>query len=204
MSVFTHPSFWRNQLRQWHWISSALCLVGMMLFAITGFTLNHASEIEGEPKVTTVEATLPEATLPGLSGVENGQTLPTPLAVAVREATGVEVRHIKAEVSEGSVYLALPGPGVDSWIDIDPMTGDLLYERTHRGVIAVLNDLHKGRNSGGAWSLFIDIFALACVIFCVTGLGLMWLYEKGRRITWPLVGLGALVPILLFVLFVHM
>ncbi len=203
MSVFTHPSFWRNQLRQWHWISSALCLVGMMLFAITGFTLNHASEIEGKPQITTVEKTLPEAAVTQLSEAENGKTLPVPLALAVREATGVDVRHIAAEVSEDSVYLALPGPGVDAWIEIDSFTGNLIYERTHRGVIAVLNDLHKGRNSGGAWSLFIDIFALACVIFCVTGLGLLWLYEKGRRVTWPLVGLGAVIPILLFVLFVH-
>ena len=40
-------AFWMRQLHQWHWISSALCLVGLLLFALTGITLNHAGAIEG-------------------------------------------------------------------------------------------------------------------------------------------------------------
>ena len=43
---------WLKQLHQWHWISSALCLLGMFLFAITGITPNHASQIESKPVVT--------------------------------------------------------------------------------------------------------------------------------------------------------
>jgi len=31
-----------RQTVRWHWISAAICLVGMILFAITGVTLNHA------------------------------------------------------------------------------------------------------------------------------------------------------------------
>ena len=41
--------FWLRTLHQWHWISSAVCLIGMLLFAITGITLNHASKIEATP-----------------------------------------------------------------------------------------------------------------------------------------------------------
>ena len=40
--------FWLRTLHQWHWISSAICLLGMLLFTITGITLNHASRIEAE------------------------------------------------------------------------------------------------------------------------------------------------------------
>src|SRR5690349_11172766 len=43
---------WLKTLHEWHWISSAVCLVGMVLFAITGFTLNHAGSIEAKPQVT--------------------------------------------------------------------------------------------------------------------------------------------------------
>jgi hypothetical protein len=53
------------------------------------------------------------------------------------------------------------------------------------------------------WSLFIDLIAAACVVFAVTGLGLLWLYEKSLRITWPLVALGAGLPFIIFMLFVH-
>ena len=36
-------SFWLKQLHSWHWISAALSLVGMILFAVTGITLNPVS-----------------------------------------------------------------------------------------------------------------------------------------------------------------
>src|SRR6218665_2437987 len=52
---------WLKQLHQWHWISSAMCLLGMFLFAITGITLNHASQIEAKPTIVRQQAQLPEA-----------------------------------------------------------------------------------------------------------------------------------------------
>ena len=42
-------SFWLKQLHSWHWISAAVSLVGMILFAVTGITLNHAAQIPAEP-----------------------------------------------------------------------------------------------------------------------------------------------------------
>ena len=35
-----------KQLHQWHWISSAICLMAMLLFSFTGLTLNNATLIE--------------------------------------------------------------------------------------------------------------------------------------------------------------
>ena len=54
-------------VRQWHWISSAVCLVGMLLFAFTGITLNHAADIEASPQVQTTEAELSEGLLATLA-----------------------------------------------------------------------------------------------------------------------------------------
>ena len=42
-----------------HWISAAVCFAALMLFTITGITLNHASSISGKPVVTQREAQLP-------------------------------------------------------------------------------------------------------------------------------------------------
>src|SRR4051812_28988325 len=55
----SRKSFWLKQLHTWHWMSSAISLIGLMLFAITGFTLNHASEIEASPKSVEAAAQLP-------------------------------------------------------------------------------------------------------------------------------------------------
>jgi hypothetical protein len=52
-------SFWLKQLHSWHWISAAVSLVGMILFAVTGITLNHAAAIPGTPVTVEQTATLP-------------------------------------------------------------------------------------------------------------------------------------------------
>ena len=56
-------AYWLKTLHQWHWISSAICLLGMLLFAVTGLTLNNASHIESKAVVTTRHATLPQDAL---------------------------------------------------------------------------------------------------------------------------------------------
>ncbi len=195
--------FWRSQLRQWHWISSALCLTGLLLFAITGFTLNHAARMEAKPKTTHIEKTLPPQVIAALHQAHDKTPLPAEVATAVRQQTGVDVTGKPADISDEEIFVDLAGPGVDASISIDPESGVVTYERTTRGVIAVLDDLHKGRHAGPVWSLFIDILAIACVIFAVTGLGLLWIYSRGRRITWPLVAAGVALPVILFLLFVH-
>src|SRR3546814_10812573 len=47
----SRKAFWLKQLHMWHWMSSAISLIGLLLFAITGFTLNHAADIEASPVV---------------------------------------------------------------------------------------------------------------------------------------------------------
>src|ERR1700761_4170569 len=75
-------AFWLKQLHQWHWISSALCLVGMLLFAITGFTLNHAGQIEAQTKTVHRSAQLPDALLKAVSGDDQRKGVALPAAVA--------------------------------------------------------------------------------------------------------------------------
>src|SRR5690606_31050017 len=52
-------SAWLKTLHQWHWISSALCLLCILLFSFTGITLNHAAQIESKPEVALHKADLP-------------------------------------------------------------------------------------------------------------------------------------------------
>lgn len=193
-------------MHQWHWISAALSLVGMLLFAITGITLNHAGQIEAEPKVVSRKATLPPDLLAVLAkGPEEGKRpLPVQLESFLDEAVGADVAGREGEWSADEVYVALARPGGDAWVSIDRETGAVEHEKTTRGAISLLNDLHKGRNTGTAWSWFIDIFAVACVIFTVTGLILLQFHARARPLTWPLVGLGLVAPVLLVILFVHL
>ena len=201
-------SAWLRTLTQWHWISSGLCLIGMLLFALTGITLNHAATIGATPRIETVEAQLPETLLESLraqarSQAADGAPLPRALGEWLDSRVPRPVAGLAAEWSEDELYLAMPHPGGDAWLSIDLLSGELLYEDTDRGWISYFNDLHKGRNTGVVWRWFIDVFAVACVVFCLTGLLLLQMHSSRRRSTWPLVGLGLLLPLLLALLFIH-
>ncbi|HEX7815744.1 PepSY-associated TM helix domain-containing protein [Dyella sp.] len=198
-------AFWLRQLHQWHWISSALCLIGMLAFAITGFTLNHAGQIEASPHTTHRSASLPAPLLRALAGQAERKSMAVPTVIVdwVRETLDVDVSGYSGDLSDDEFYVSLPRPGGDAWLSIDRQTGKVDFERTDRGWISYLNDLHKGRNAGAAWGWFIDVFALACVIFSVTGLLLLKMHAAQRGATWPLVAMGLLLPLLLALIFIH-
>lgn len=201
----SHRSFWLRQLHQWHWISAALSLIGMLAFSVTGITLNHAGDISTKPKVTMLEGKAPEALLAGLHMPDEGENHPLPEALRswLSEEMSLQVGNDAAEWSEDEIYLSMEGPGGGSWLSIDRSTGDVMYEATFRGWVSYFNDLHKGRDTGTAWRWFIDVFAAACVIFCVTGLIIMQFHAERRPATWPLVGFGFIAPLLLALLFIH-
>ena len=198
-------AFWLKQLHSWHWISAAVSLVGLILFAATGITLNHAASIPAEPVTVEQTATLPAPLLERLAAFPQETTDPVPEAVArwAVEALKVQIDGRPTETTAEEIYVALPTPGGDGWLTIDRASGEAVHEKTTRGWIAYLNDLHKGRNAGSVWFWFIDVFAVACVIFALTGLGLLWLHGRSRPSTWPLVGLGLLIPVIIALLFIH-
>ncbi len=86
--------FWMTQARVWHWITGAATLVGMLLFAVTGITLNHAAQIESRPAVTARELQLPselkalvapDAPAPSSPRVRRGSRISTARSGAGRE-----------------------------------------------------------------------------------------------------------------------
>jgi len=199
---------WLKQLHQWHWISSALCLLGMFLFAITGITLNHASQIEAKPAITRQKAVLPPPLLTELSayaGKHDGANAPMPANAErwLKQQWSLNAGGRPAEWSIDEVYLPLPKAGGDAWVRIGLEDGAAEYELTDRGWISWLNDVHKGRNTGTAWIWFIDIFAGLCIVFCVTGLLILKFHATNRPLTWPMVGLGILIPCAIALLFIH-
>lgn len=201
-------AFWLKHLHQWHWVSAAACLMGLILFSITGFTLNHASAIGAKPETISTTGELPAELLRSLQEIAAGdedkqRALPPAMTRWLNAEMAVRANDSKAEWSPGEVYLSLPRPGGDAWLTIDLASGEVTHELTDRGWISYLNDLHKGRNTGAAWSLFIDLFAFAALIFAVTGLFLLKMHSSHRPATWPMVGLGLVLPLLLAILFIH-
>ncbi len=195
--------FLRETVR-WHWISAAICLVGIVLFAVTGITLNHARQIEAKPVTTSREATAPAPVIAAMQKAETAKgALPDAAQAWLNKAVKVEApKNAPIEWSDGEAYIALPRPGGDGWVTIDTGTGATQAELTSRGWVSYLNDLHKGRNTGPVWSWFLDIFAAGCIVFCITGLILLWMHAHARKTTWWYVGLGLFIPLVLALHFI--
>lgn len=201
----SRKSLWVRQITLWHWVSSGVCLAGMLLFTITGVTLNHAPSIPSEPVVKRLHAEVPAPLMAGLAAQTGGgkQALPVGLKNWLADRFDVKTMAGVGEWSDSEVYISLPRPGGDAWILVDRAAGTAEFESTDRGWISYLNDLHKGRHTGTAWIVFIDVLAAACLIFTVTGLLLLQVHAAKRPSTWPLIGVGLAAPLVLMLLFVH-
>lgn len=104
------------------------------------------------------------------------------------------------ELIEGEISLDYKGPGYSSTVFIDMLEQQASIETTHYGLIAVLNDLHKGRNSGEVWRWFIDISAMLMVLFVLTGVCLLVPKKKTFKtaLKWTVFGSVASLLIYLF------
>ncbi|MBT9494393.1 MAG: PepSY-associated TM helix domain-containing protein [Paucibacter sp.] len=200
-----------KQVHLWHWVSSAISLVALLMFSVTGLTLNNAGLFESKARITSGQAQLPAEVLADVSaatlalaksGVKKAE-LPAPLRAWLSQQWGFKTEGHMAEWSADELYLSLPRPGGDAWVRIALPDGEAEFERSDRGVVAYLNDLHKGRHTGLAWSWFLDIFSVACLLFAITGLLILKMHAVKRRSIWPLVAAGFLLPAALLLVFVH-
>ena len=90
----SRKAFWLKQLHMWHWMSSAVSLIGLLLFAVTGFTLNHAADIEATPVVTEVAARV-ELPLAEAGRTENGEHTDID-ALSEEEAEALLLRRLES------------------------------------------------------------------------------------------------------------
>ena len=70
----------------------------------------------------------------------------------------------------------------------------------HNFVVAVLNDLHKGRDAGSAWKWTIDVAAGVLVLIAASGLVLQLVVKLRRRSAVVVAAVGAVVSIVLVAL----
>ncbi|WP_152470554.1 PepSY-associated TM helix domain-containing protein [Vibrio sp. THAF190c] len=186
---------WARRLHVY--ISMALLLV-VLFFSVTGITLNRPELFEAsKPNIQSHTLTLPSH----LFTVQNERLTPNAKAFQqflVEKAdisgtpSGLDI-YTEIEDGElliGEVSMDFKGPGYNASVFADVVMQTVEVETTDYGVIALLNDLHKGRNSGEVWKWFIDITALLMIFFVITGVCLLLPKKKtlNTSIKWMLFG----------------
>ena len=94
----------------------------------------------------------------------------------------------------------LQGAGYAADAFIDRESGHYNLTQTSHGFVAVINDLHKGRDTGPVWSAVIDVSAVVLTVISLTGLVLIF-YLKRKRVSGLLVVVGGAAAIAAVIVF---
>jgi uncharacterized protein len=166
-------------LRWLHIYTSMISLLVVLFFALTGITLNHPDWVFGTQEVTkNTTGTLPA------TWQANGKPDWLTVVEYLRASAGVKGiagDYVIAGSADPQDSLGFHAPGYSADVFIAKDTGAYKLSVTQQGFVAVLNDFHKGRDSGGAWAWVIDVSGGFLALIALTGLGLLLYLKKIRR-----------------------
>jgi uncharacterized protein len=183
-----------------HTYLSMVSFTILLFFAATGITLNHQDKMLGEPKVTRFSGRLDTALVGATAAdakVDQAQIVDT-----LRRAHGIKAHLSDFRVDPDQVTVSFKGPGYTADAFIDRKAASYDITETRMGVVAIVNDLHKGRDTGGAWSFLIDLSALLMMLVSVTGFTLIFFLHKRLTLGLWMLLIGTVASLAVYVCFV--
>lgn len=182
-----------------HVYLSMLSFVVVLFFAVTGLTLNHADWFDGPPTETKRTGTLPAA---WVNVADTARINKLAVVERLRSQYALRGAVSEFEVQDDQCAVSFKGPGYSADAFINRQDGTFELTELRQGLGAVLNDLHKGRDSGPGWSWVIDLSAGFLTLVSLSGL-VMLFFLKNKRVRGFLVAiLGGLLCCLLYWLLV--
>lgn len=183
------------------WLHIYLSMVSfaiVLFFAVTGLTLNHADWFSHTEKTTRTTGQMPHEWL----RPTNSDPAKLEIVERLRAANKLHgaVSDFRVDDSQISVSFKAPGYTADAFIDRDSNRYDVVEVRN--GFIAVINDLHKGRDSGNVWSGLIDASAILLTLVSLSGLLLLFFVYKRRASGLILAAAGSVLCYLIYLRFV--
>jgi len=191
------PSPFTRDVQKWsrwlHVYTSMVALVVILFFGVTGLTLNHPAWTFGD-EMTTSTAT---GTLPIPPVRPDGTVDYLGMSEFARATHGVRGEVDSFDTVQGEASIAYKNPGYSAELFVDVATGAYELKVEQQGWVAVLNDLHKGRDAGSGWSWVIDVSAGFLVVVSLTGLVMQLVLRKRRTSALALLAGGGVVTVLL-------
>ena len=172
--------YWKRRcaaLFRWLHIYVSMASFGILFFfAVTGFTLNHADWFFGDRAATTQQ----RGTLDRKWVTPGDANAVAKLEVVehLRRVHGVKGLVAEFRLEDAQCAVAFKGPGYAADAVIDRATGAYELSETRMGFVAIINDLHKGRDTGRGWSWVVDASAVLMVIVSLTGMVLIYFVKR--------------------------
>jgi len=184
------------------WLHIYLSMVSfaiLLFFAVTGLTLNHADWFADQVKTTEIKGKMK---VEWLNNPDTAKINKLQIVELLRSEHGIKGALGDFRIEDSEVSLSFKGPGYSSDAFIERETGKYELTETKMGLVAVLNDLHKGRDSGKGWGWVIDVSAVFMTLVSLTGLILI-LFLKRKRVSGLIVmAIGLLLCYVVYKIFV--
>ncbi len=181
------------------WLHIYLSMVSftiLLFFAVSGLTLNHADWFTtGKELVTKDSGTV---NLKWIKVADTSKIDKLQLVEFLRNKHEVKGALGDFRIEEQELSLTFNGPGYVADAFIDRETGKYELSVTKMGVVAVINDLHKGRDSGKAWSWIIDISAVLMTLVSISGIILICFIKKKRLSGFIIAAVGTVICYLIY------
>lgn len=175
-------AFERNvaMLSRWlHIYGSMISFAFVFFFSITGITLNHPDYFAGELKTTQEKGKLDSN---WVVSKDTNKIAKLEIVEWLRTHHTIKAAVSEFRIDESQCTVSFKGPGyaADAFINRDNGSYDLTLLRA--SVVGIMNDLHKGRDTGPRWLWVIDIAAGLMVVVSLSGMILI-LYIKRKKWT---------------------
>jgi hypothetical protein len=199
-----HPhlaGYWkRRSAAAFRWLHIYVSMVSfgiLFFFAITGLTLNHADWFFGDhPTTTQRKGKLdPKWVAPGAAA----SVAKLEVAEFLRRTHGVAGSVSEFRVEDGLCAVTFKGPGYSADAQIDRATGNYELSENRLGFVAIINDLHKGRDTGPGWSVVVDLSAVLMVVVSLSGMVLIYFVKRRFVSGLIMAALGAGISVLAYV-----
>ncbi|HTK35319.1 MAG TPA: PepSY-associated TM helix domain-containing protein [Caulobacteraceae bacterium] len=153
--------------RMLHAYLSAFAFLALIFFCVTGVLLNHPEWFEAyHPAERTAAVTLTPAELAAAKAAKDpGRAL----AAAVAARVPLKGAFSSSDIQDGMALIRLTGPKGSSDIDLDLATGRGEAKIVTADLTSVIQDLHRGKNSGAPWRWVIDISAYLLLALSLIG-----------------------------------
>ncbi len=197
-----HYTHLRHQVASWgRWLHIYLSMASfaiLFFFAVTGLTLNHTDWFSAQQHTAQLKGNVETKWVKAADSEVNK------LAVVehLRNTHGIKGALSDFRLDEAQASVSFKGLGYTADAFINRATGGYDLSETRNGFVAVLNDLHKGRDSGRVWSWLIDVSAVLMTLVSLTGMLLIWFVKRRRFSGLVLAGAGAVVCYLFYVVWV--
>lgn len=176
--MYQRRDFYRHARYVHGWLS-AFAFITLLFFSVTGLLLNHPEWFEPAKTEETAKLILPESVLKSIKQQENPSDT---ILEYVRQQQNLVGRYQSSEVMDNEVMIRLESPAGATDIFVTTDTGETEITQKSASTVSMLNDLHRGKNSGLGWSWLIDISAIIYIVLSLAGY-ILFLSIKTRLVT---------------------